>query len=56
VNLGVYQVGGDVDWLLSVDEDILVVFGVVCWACGDLEHVLLVVGDFWHLVCVAAIG
>jgi hypothetical protein len=54
VNLGVYQVGGDVDGLLSIDEDILVIFGVVCWASGDLEHILLVVSDFRHLVDVSA--
>lgn len=35
--------------LLSVDEDVLVVFGVVCWACGDAQHVLLVLGEFRHL-------
>jgi hypothetical protein len=49
VNLCVYQVRRNVYWLLGVYEDILVGFWVVGWACGDLEHVLLVVFYFWHL-------
>jgi hypothetical protein len=43
-----------VDRLLGIDEDILVIFGVVCGASCDLEHILLVVSDFRHLVDVNA--
>jgi hypothetical protein len=34
--------------LLRVDEDILVVFGVVGCACRDVQHILLRVGYFGH--------
>jgi hypothetical protein len=36
--------------LLGVDEDILVVFGVVGCACSDVQHILLRVGNFWHRI------
>jgi hypothetical protein len=48
VYMGVNQVGGNLYGLLGVDEDILVIFWVVRGACSDSQHVLLVVGDFWH--------
>jgi hypothetical protein len=48
MQLCVDQVRGDVHRLLGVDEDILVVFGVVGCACGDVQHILLRVRYFGH--------
>jgi hypothetical protein len=49
VHFHIDQVGRDVYWLLSVYKDGLVRGRVIGWARGYLEHVLLMVFDFWHL-------
>jgi hypothetical protein len=35
-------------WLFGIDQYILVLFGIVRCACSDAQHILLVMGYFWH--------